>query len=315
MKKLLFAASLLFVSLSGHAGPWDLNIQQYDQFGTGLINRLTPIPSGGGVNGLVVFDGSVDRPKVATYDGTLVMSGLVLGVNPSTLAGKFNTPIGNTAQYIRGDGTLATYITDNATLSNGAGYRTQSQVRSDISLTTTGSGAATYNPGTGVLNVPTPPAGGTVTSVGISSTTLTVSGSPVTTSGSVTVNLPTETINDSPGRSLVTSTSATGFQISSTKNATACYEGSFSTTSTIGGPSSGTVVFETAATNSTTPGDWTIRARQTYSNNITLAIVLNQVQGNNWTICRRVQAGLFVRLRSSTTGTASVAIDTQQESY
>lgn len=155
--------------------------------------------------------------------------------------------------------------------------------RGALNLTTTGAGAATYNPSTGALNIPTP------------------------------VAVVTPTINDAPGRTLVTSTSATGFQISATRQTKACYEGSFATTSTIGGPASGTVVLETADTNSTTPGDWAIKARQSYSNNITLAVVLNQVQGNNWTICRDIPPGKFVRLRSSTTGTASVSINTEQQ--
>jgi hypothetical protein len=121
-------------------------------------------------------------------------------------------------------------------------------------------------------------------------------------------------INDNPGRSLVTTTSSTGYQISSTRNARVCYEGSFSTTSTIGGNSAVSVFLETADTNSTTPGDWTTKARQAYSNNITLAIALNQVQGNNWAMCRDIPAGKFVRVRSgSITGTASASINTEQQ--
>lgn len=179
---------------------------------------------------------------------------------------------------------------------------------------------------------------GTVTSVGITSSNLTVSGSPVTTSGNIAVSLPSVgssgtyhsvttdaqgrvtagtniIINDNPGRSLVTTTSSTGFQISATRPARACYEGTFSTTSTIGGPATASVFLETADTNSTTPGDWTTRAQQTYSNTITLAVTLNQVQSNNWTFCRDIPAGKFVRIRSGNiSGTASVALNaTQQE--
>lgn len=121
-------------------------------------------------------------------------------------------------------------------------------------------------------------------------------------------------INDSPGRALVTATNAIGFQVSATRNSRVCYEGAFSTTSTIGGPASATVFLETADTNSTTPSDWTTKSRQTYSNNITLAVVLNQVQGNNWTMCRDIPAGKFVRIRSgSITGTASVSINSEQQ--
>lgn len=57
-----------------------------------------------------------------------------------------------------------------------------------------------------------------------------------------------------------------------------------------------------------------IRVTQTYSNNITLAIVLNQVQGNNWSFCRYIPAGKFVRIRvGSVTGTASATINTNQQ--
>lgn len=79
----------------------------------------------------------------------------------SGLATKFNTPAGSASQYVAGDGTLKTtpiVPTVVSAFTNDSGYRTQSQVRGDITLTTTGSGAASYNSGTGVLNVPTPAA-------------------------------------------------------------------------------------------------------------------------------------------------------------
>lgn len=279
----------------------------------------------------------------------------------AALDAKYTTPAGTTAQYVRGDGSLAAFPTAISAFSNDAGYLTnissaqvvgalgftpysaanpagyvsQSGARSAISLTTTGSsGAATYNSATGVLNIPSYTSNpGTVTSItagtGLSGGTITSSGTismpnvgtagvytTVTTDaqGRVTAGTPL-TINDAPGRTLVNTTSSTGFQISSTRTAQVCYEGSFATTSTIGGPSSASVFLETADTNSTTPGDWTTKAQQTYSNNITLAVTLNQVQGNNWSMCRYIPAGKFVRIRvGSVTGTASATINaTQQE--
>jgi hypothetical protein len=233
--------------------------------------------------------------------------------------------------------TLGGYgITDAYPLTgNPSAFITQSGARSAISLTTTGtSGAATYNNATGVLNVPTyANSGGTVTSVtagtGLNGGTITTTGTismPNTGTPGTYQNVTTDaqgrvtsgqalSINDAPARSPVTSTTATGYQISATRAAYVCYEGSFSTTSTIGGPSGATVFLETADTNSTTAGDWTTKATQTYSNNITLAIVLNQVQGNNWSMCRFIPAGKYVRIRSgSVTGTASVTLNsTQQE--
>ncbi len=218
--------------------------------------------------------------------------------------------------------------------SNPSSFVSQAGARSAISLTTTGTaGAATYNSSTGVLNIPNyAPGTGTVTSVtagsGLSGGTFTTSGTismpsvgtpgtyaSVTTDAQGRVTAGNSiSINDAPARALVTTANATGFQVSASRVAHVCYEGSFSTTSTIGGPSSATVFLETADTNSTTPGDWTVKAQQTYSNTITLAVVLNQVQGNNWSMCRYVPAGKFVRLRAgNVTGTASATINASQQ--
>lgn len=233
----------------------------------------------------------------------------------TALDAKFNTPAGTLGQYVRGDGSLMAFpalfsgaysdltgipstfapaahtqsfstITGAPTTLSGYGITDgAATARSAISLTTTGtSGAATYNSATGALNVP-----------------------------NYTVQLP-PSINDAPGRALVTATSATGYQISATRISEVCYEGTFLTTSTIGGPSGATVFLETSDTNSTTPSDWTIKAQQNYSNTITLAVVLNQAQANNWSMCRHIPAGKYVRLRSgSITGTASVTINTSQQ--
>lgn len=134
------------------------------------------------------------------------------------------------------------------------------------------------------------------------------------TSGIIASTAPALSINNSPGRSLVSATNATGFQISSTRIADVCYEGTFQTTSTIGGPSAITVFLETADTNSTTPGDWTTIAKQTNSNTITLAVVLQQVDIEPWSLCRKVAAAKYVRIRyGSVTGAATATINTEQQ--
>lgn len=123
---------------------------------------------------------------------------------------------------------------------------------------------------------------------------------------SVTVN--------APSRSIVTSTSSTGFQVSSTRPAIVCYEGVIQTTSTIGGPASGSVFLETADTNSTTPGDWTKIAEQTSSQTITLAVALQSVDGEAWSLTRVIPAGKYVRIRSQTnSGTVSISINANQQ--
>lgn len=126
---------------------------------SGITNKPTTIA------GLGITD-AVNQSALSGYATTAALS--------SGLAGKFNVPSGTAAQYVRGDGALATLDAYPAS-ANPAGYLTsisQAQVtsalgitpvsqagaRSAISLTTTGSGAATYNSTTGVLNVPTPAA-------------------------------------------------------------------------------------------------------------------------------------------------------------
>lgn len=291
MKKLL--AILAFIASPAFAAvECDLIIRQLDAWGN-EVPRVAAVPSGcTGAPGFVVYDIASAQPRIFPFNSTLVFSSGVVGVNPTLVSGKFDQPTGTTAQYIRGDGSLATFPASS---------------------------------------------GGTVTSVGLSSTTLNVTGSPITSSGTMSVNMPfvgtagtyssvttdaqgrvtagtAMSINDSPSRSITTSTSATGWQVSATRPARVCYEGTFSTTSTIGGPAAITVFLETADTNSTTPGDWTIKARQQNSNTITLAVALNQVDVEPWSFCRDVQAGKFVRVRSgSVTGIASAAINTEQQ--
>lgn len=228
------------------------------------------------------------------------------------------------AQGVKGDtGSQGPIGLTGATGATGAqgiqGVKGDTGLQGPIGLT--GATGATGAPGPGsVVSVTagTGLSGGTITTTGTISlpntgTAGTYASVTTDAQGRVTSGVALA-LNDSPGRTLVSSTSATGYQISSTRVAQVCYEGSFSTTSTIGGPSSASVFLETADTNSTTPGDWTTKAQQTYSNTITLAIVLNQVQGNNWTICRYIPAGKFVRLRvGGVTGTASAAINTTQQ--
>ena len=117
-----------------------------------------------------------------------------------------------------------------------------------------------------------------------------------------------------PSRVLVSSASATGFQPSATRDVEVRYEGTFSTTTTIGGPSNIEVLLETADTNSTTPGDWTVIARQRTNNTATLAVVLQLVQIIPWLLARRIPAGKWVRIRyASVTGTASAAVNAEQQ--
>lgn len=205
---------------------------------------------------------------------------------------KYTTPSGTTSQYVRGDGSLATF----------------------------------------------PSAGsGTVTSVGLSSSDLSVSGSPVTTSGSITANLSTTGVSadtysgvtvDTKGRvtagtkrsftnnasrSLTTSTGASGFQVSSTRDSAVNYNVTSSTTATIGGASSITVVLEIAPTNSSTAGDWVEISRFSNGQTITLAVILQSVQTSAGNLGGVIPAGYYAKLRTITSGTASASYNTGQE--
>lgn len=223
------------------------------------------------------------------YDASIAS----LNSSVSTLgSGKLDVPTGTTGQYVRGNGSLATF--------------------------------------------PTIPSG-TVTSVGMTSTDFALSGSPITTSGSMTANLTTTGVSadtysgvtvDTKGRvtaatkrsfantasrSLVTGTGATGFQVSSTRDAFVTYNTTSSSTATIGGASSITVVLEIAPTNSSTAGDWVEISRFSNGQTITLAVVLQSVQTGAGNLTGIVPAGYYAKLRTITTGTASATYNTGQE--
>lgn len=280
----------------------------------------------------------------------------------SAIAAKFDNPTGTTAQYLRGDGTVATFPTiptNTNQLTNGAGFITgvssgditsalgftpynatnpsgyvgQSGARSAISLTTTGSGAASYNSTTGVLNVPTPSAGGagTVTSVGLSSSDLSITGSPVTSSGSFTANLNTSGVSAGTYSSVTVTnkgivTSATnrsqasasrslnsGFQISTTRDSLVNYSVDVSCTATLLGGQTGTVFLEVASDSGFTTNLQEV-ARSVNGNSVSLAIAITVIQNVTGTLTGYVPAGYYVRIRTANTvGTPTFSYRSGQE--
>lgn len=312
MKKILFILSLALCQFA-HAAGKDYLIKQLDPTETYSYENVVSVPAAS-ANGIFAYDGANNWAKIATLDGLTYSAG-VLSVNASSpawasltgtppgvstfsndanyattaavtsgLAGKFNNPTGSTSQYIRGDGSLATYSPGTGTVTS-------------ITAGTGLSGGVITTSGT--ISLPNTGTAGTY--------------DRVTTDAQGRVTAGTNIMINAPSRTVVTTTSSTGFQVSATQNAQVCYEGTMSTTSTIGGPSSANVFMETADTNSTTPGDWTIVAQQNASNTITLAVVLQQVDVEPWSMCRVIPAGKFVRVRSSGAGTFSAAINAQQQ--
>lgn len=106
----------------------------------------------------------------------------------------------------------------------------------------------------------------------------------------------------SPTRTLVSGTNATGYQISSSRDAFVCYGGKMNTVTQAlllsGGASEVAIHLETAQTNSSIPSDWTTLASQNSSQSIALGVALTSTDGEPWSICRVIPAGRYVRLRT-----------------
>lgn len=120
--------------------------------------------------------------------------------------------------------------------------------------------------------------------------------------------------NYAPGRSIVTGTGATGFQISSTRDAMVTYSPKITTTATIAGGQEGYVVLEIASTNSATAGDWKEVARVTNGQALSLAITLQSVQPISGSLHGVVPAGYYSKIRSvNTTGTPAYSMLSGQE--
>lgn len=181
-----------------------------------------------------------------------------------------------------------------------------------LTLSTTGTGAATFTPSTGVLNVPTPSASGTVTSVGVTSSNLTVSGSPVTSSGNISVSLPNVVTAgtyefltvDATGRvtagynsstSEVTKSLNTAYQASNTSRT---YDLTFSVSTVIGAglisTSNGNIDIQISANGST---GWTSRGIVVNGNSGVLAA--QNTQGVQ-ILALDIPAGYYYRILATT---------------
>lgn len=144
--------------------------------------------------------------------------------------------------------------------------------------------------------------------------------STVATSGSYTdlSNKPAAfSFNNTPSRSIVTTAAAAnGFQISSTRNATASYSITITASASgiTGGASSGYVVYEIAATNSATAGDWTEIGRWTNGQTFNSILTLTSTQPIGMDVMKIVPAGYYMRLRSvNVSGTPTYTVNSGQE--
>lgn len=341
---------LLFISSLAHGQiANEVRIQQRDPTNTFYAMRTFGAPPASNAPYILGFNGSTVLPQqfllgdALTFDGTnldvvygsgLTLSSGALVVDTSTVASTSALTSGLATKqdalsgsgFVKISGTTISYDTSTYLTAEVDG-----SVTNEIELPTQTGQAGKVLTTNGSVPSWTTASAGTVTSVtagtGLSGGTITGSGtislpntgtagtySGITTDAQGRVTAGTTRSFASPSRSVVTSTSSTGYQISSTRDAFVSYEGTFSTTSTIGGPASITIFLETADTNSTNPADWTIIARQVNSNTITLAVVLQQVDIEPWSVSRMIPAGKYVRIRSgSVTGTATAAINAEQQ--
>lgn len=317
---------------------------------TQAFSTITSTPTT--LSGYGITDGVTATALTTTLSSYVTSSALTTALSSyatsatvtSGLAGKFNTPGGTTAQYLRGDGTAATFPTAVSSFTNDAGYLTsvssgqvttalgftpvsQAGARTAISLTTTGtSGAATYNNSTGVLNVPNyAPGTGTVTSV-VAGTGL--SGGTITTSG--TISLPNTgtagsysgVTTDAQGRvsagtarsfSYTTRALNTCFQVSSTRDAQVSYVVEIATTSTLTSGQQGTVFFEISDDSSCIVNTQEV-VRFTNANSQSLGLTVTMVQTVSGALPGIVPAAKYAKLRTqNVTGTPTFTAHPGQE--
>lgn len=189
-----FAAALAAAfSLGGQAqaAAFDPVLQQVDAGGFSILTRILAQP---GSNCVIYFDAGTLLPACATLSGGLVASGGVIDGSGAGTPATWTTLTGKPSWTGVFDGSWSTIASKPTTLSgygitdaypltgnpsgfltgitsgqvtaalgftpynaaNPAAYVSQSGARAAISLTTTGTGAATYDSSSGVLNVPTP---------------------------------------------------------------------------------------------------------------------------------------------------------------
>jgi hypothetical protein len=185
----------------------------------GTLNATTLVKSGGTSSQFLKADGSVDSSAYITLTSLSGGTGITYNNTTGVIT---NSAPDQTVSLTQGAGISISGTYPSFTIASTITQYTDALARAAISLTTTGtSGAATYNSTTGVLNVPNyaPDLSGyvptsrtitingtsfdlsanrsysvgTVTSVGLSSSTsgVTIGSTPITTSGTITLAIAT----------------------------------------------------------------------------------------------------------------------------
>lgn len=286
------------------ANDTDANLRnRSNHTGTQSWSTITGTPTS--LSGYGISDGVTSASLTTTLSGY---------ATTGALSAKFNTPSGTTSEYVRGNGTLATFPTiptNTNQLTNGSNFVDVAGARGSVSLTTTGSGAATYNSTTGVLNVPTPSAY-TLPNTGTAGT---YSGVTTDAQGRVTAGT-TRSFTNNPSRTIQTVAAAgNGWQIDASRDSTVSYSVTIATSLTLSGGTSGYVVLEIASTNSSTAANWQEIDRLPNGQSGTGLVVglgINNTGGGS--VAGWVPAGYYVRMRSvNTSGTPVYTYTSGQE--
>lgn len=236
---------------------------------------------------------------------------------------------GNSNQYVRGNGTLATFptqVTSTSQLVNNSGFLTSEvdgSVTNEIELPSQTGNSGKVLSTTGTVTTWVNSSSGTVTSVGLTSTDFTVSGSPVTTSGNITANLTTTGVStgtydwvtvDNKGR--VTAAGNTplptaiasgarnfnqAYQLSSTRPSFISISAQLSCNLSLTGGQAGNIQLQLSANGSS---GWVTYGTLTASNTGTLTIGLNTTQVSGGQLTVPIPVGYYWRaLTTNTTGT------------
>lgn len=269
MKKLISACWMLLASALASAQGYDPVVSQYDPTASYVHQYSIPKPAGGG-NGILMYDGTAKLQFLASLDAKLVLSGttLTLDLSAYTTSATLSS-------------TLASYATSSALTSGLAGKfnvptcLTSQYLRGDGSCATLPAGGS-----------------GTVTSVGITSSTLSVVGSPVTTSGSISVELPTRVVANA-ARAL-----STCFQISATRDALVSYGVDITTTLTLASTSRGSAYLRTYTNSGCSAGQVTVIG-STSGMPTTLSVTVGQQVIGTASLYGFVTRGLWARIETA----------------
>lgn len=190
-----------------------------------------------------------------------------------------------------------------------------SQLTNDSGFITSTSAATTYVAKTVTVNGHALSGNVTVSASDLSLATVASSGSYNDLSSKPTIpTILARSFNNTPSHSIVTGTGATGFQVSSSRDAMVNYSVTISTTSSITAGATGVVVLEIAATNSATSTDWVEIGRTSQGQTLGLAIALSITQPIAGQIGGIVPSGYYAKLRSiNTAGTPTYAYNSGQE--